>query len=205
MSGVTDLPFRQLRAFSGRRPRHHGDGGQRAPGPATATACANGQLAGILLPSSYNWRAARRAGWRKGRAWREQLGADIIDINMGCPAREVTGKLSGSALMRDLDHAAGPDRGGRRRRRRARDAEDAHSAGTRRAATPRARAARRGRRRAAHHRPRPHPLPVLQGRAPTGPSCAASRRRCASPSSSTATSSIRKAPRPRSTPPAPTP
>ena len=35
----------------------------------------------------------------------EALGADIIDINMGCPAREVTGKLSGSALMRDLDHA----------------------------------------------------------------------------------------------------
>ena len=33
------------------------------------------------------------------------MGADIIDINMGCPAREVTGKLSGSALMRDLDHA----------------------------------------------------------------------------------------------------
>jgi nifR3 family TIM-barrel protein len=33
------------------------------------------------------------------------LGADVIDINMGCPAREVTGKLSGSALMRDLDHA----------------------------------------------------------------------------------------------------
>jgi nifR3 family TIM-barrel protein len=32
-------------------------------------------------------------------------GADIIDINMGCPAREVTGKLSGSALMRDLDLA----------------------------------------------------------------------------------------------------
>ena len=26
---------------------------------------------------------------------------------MGCPAREVTGKLSGSALMRDLDHAVG--------------------------------------------------------------------------------------------------
>ena len=33
------------------------------------------------------------------------LGAEIVDINMGCPAREVTGKLSGSALMRDLDHA----------------------------------------------------------------------------------------------------
>jgi nifR3 family TIM-barrel protein len=33
------------------------------------------------------------------------MGADVVDINMGCPAREVTGKLSGSALMRDLDHA----------------------------------------------------------------------------------------------------
>jgi nifR3 family TIM-barrel protein len=35
----------------------------------------------------------------------EALGADIIDINMGCPSREVTGRLSGSALMRDPDHA----------------------------------------------------------------------------------------------------
>jgi len=35
----------------------------------------------------------------------EAKGADIIDINMGCPSREVTGKASGSALMRDLDHA----------------------------------------------------------------------------------------------------
>lgn len=35
----------------------------------------------------------------------EAEGADVIDINMGCPAREVTGKASGSALMRDLCHA----------------------------------------------------------------------------------------------------
>src|SRR6201998_4225151 len=35
----------------------------------------------------------------------ESTGADIIDINMGCPARHVTGGQSGSALMRDLDHA----------------------------------------------------------------------------------------------------
>jgi nifR3 family TIM-barrel protein len=32
-------------------------------------------------------------------------GAGIIDINMGCPAKKVTGGYSGSALMRDLDHA----------------------------------------------------------------------------------------------------
>src|ERR1700760_5004196 len=29
-------------------------------------------------------------------------GADVIDLNMGCPAREVTGAACGSALMRDL-------------------------------------------------------------------------------------------------------
>jgi nifR3 family TIM-barrel protein len=33
------------------------------------------------------------------------LGARIIDINMGCPAKQVTGGASGSALMRDPDHA----------------------------------------------------------------------------------------------------
>ena len=35
----------------------------------------------------------------------EGLGAAIIDINMGCPAKQVTTGYSGSALMRNLDHA----------------------------------------------------------------------------------------------------
>jgi nifR3 family TIM-barrel protein len=41
----------------------------------------------------------------EGARLAEAAGAEIIDINMGCPAREVTGGLSGSALMRDLDLA----------------------------------------------------------------------------------------------------
>lgn len=32
-------------------------------------------------------------------------GAALVDINMGCPARRVSGVLAGAALMRDLDHA----------------------------------------------------------------------------------------------------
>jgi nifR3 family TIM-barrel protein len=32
-------------------------------------------------------------------------GAALIDINMGCPARRVSGALAGAALMRDLDDA----------------------------------------------------------------------------------------------------
>ncbi|WP_269446557.1 tRNA dihydrouridine synthase DusB [Celeribacter halophilus] len=35
----------------------------------------------------------------------EDNGAQIIDINMGCPAKKVVSGYSGSALMRDLDHA----------------------------------------------------------------------------------------------------
>lgn len=35
----------------------------------------------------------------------EACGADLVDINMGCPAKRVTGGQAGSALMRDLDHA----------------------------------------------------------------------------------------------------
>jgi tRNA-dihydrouridine synthase B len=54
------------------------------------------QLAG----SEANWMA-------EGARIAVDLGADIIDINMGCPAREVTGKACGSALMRDLDLAVG--------------------------------------------------------------------------------------------------
>jgi tRNA-dihydrouridine synthase B len=50
--------------------------------------------------------AGREAHWMSlGARLAQDLGADIIDINMGCPARQVTGGLSGSALMRDLDHA----------------------------------------------------------------------------------------------------
>jgi tRNA-dihydrouridine synthase B len=50
--------------------------------------------------------AGREARWMsEGAKAAQGLGADIIDINMGCPAKQVTGGLSGSALMRDLDHA----------------------------------------------------------------------------------------------------
>ena len=35
----------------------------------------------------------------------EAGGAHVIDVNMGCPAKIVTGIASGSALMRDLNHA----------------------------------------------------------------------------------------------------
>jgi tRNA-dihydrouridine synthase B len=36
----------------------------------------------------------------------EAAGAEVVDINMGCPAKKVAGALAGAALMRDLDAAS---------------------------------------------------------------------------------------------------
>ena len=105
MTGVTDLPFRRLLFRLG------------APYVATEmVACA--ELArgrpdvmrraavGEGLPLMVVQLVGREAAWMaQGARLAEAAGAEIIDINMGCPAREVTGGLSGSALMRDLDKA----------------------------------------------------------------------------------------------------
>ena len=51
--------------------------------------------------------AARdRQGIAEAARQAQDCGAQWIDINMGCPCKRVTGGLAGSALMRDLDHAA---------------------------------------------------------------------------------------------------
>jgi len=50
--------------------------------------------------------AGREARWMAEAArMLEGQGARMIDINMGCPAKKVTNGYSGSALMKDLDHA----------------------------------------------------------------------------------------------------
>jgi nifR3 family TIM-barrel protein len=106
MSGITDAPFRRLAARLGAglvisEMIASEDLARERPRVLRRTEGAEVRPFVIQL-------AGREAHWMAEGARRAQaLGADIIDINMGCPAREVTGKLSGSALMRDLDHAVG--------------------------------------------------------------------------------------------------
>jgi len=104
MSGVTDAPFRRLAGELGAGlvvsemtasdDLVHGRPMSRLRCEATGIGPHVVQLAGCET----HWMA-------EGARIAEAAGADIIDINMGCPARHVTGGQSGSALMRDLDHA----------------------------------------------------------------------------------------------------
>ncbi len=104
MSGITDAPFRRtvLRLGAGlvvsemvaseAIAKNHKIFRRKAE--MTGSDCNVIQLAG------------REAYWMgEGARVAEDLGAHMIDINMGCPARNVTNGLSGSALMRDPDHA----------------------------------------------------------------------------------------------------
>jgi tRNA-dihydrouridine synthase B len=101
MAGVTDRPFRQLcRQFgagyavsemvtsrrdlwhtlkTSRRANHEGE-----PGPIAV------QIAGTDAPMM-----------AEAAAYNIDRGAQIIDINMGCPAKKVCNKWAGSALMQD--------------------------------------------------------------------------------------------------------
>jgi nifR3 family TIM-barrel protein len=105
MTGVSDLPFRRAASrlgaayvatemvacetFASRRP----DVVRRA-------------AVGDGLPLTVIQLVGREARWiARAAEIAEAAGAEIIDLNMGCPCKEVTGALSGSALMRDLDHA----------------------------------------------------------------------------------------------------
>jgi len=104
MSGITDAPFRRLAA-------------QLGAGLVVSEMTASDDLVNGKPMSRLRCEAAGigahvvqlagcQAHWMaEGARIAEGAGADIIDINMGCPARHVTGGQSGSALMRDLDHA----------------------------------------------------------------------------------------------------
>ena len=104
MSGVTDAPFRRLVAGLGAGLVIS----EMTASEGLAEGCADALLRaeGRGLDTHVVQLAGCEARWM-GEAARiaEASGAAVIDINMGCPARHVTGAQSGSALMRDLDHA----------------------------------------------------------------------------------------------------
>ena len=105
LAGITDLPFRQLVSRFG-------------AGWVVSEMVASQEMVqakpgvreraelGFDQSNTAVQLAGRDAHWMAEAARVvEANGAAMIDINMGCPAKKVTNGYSGSALMKDLDHA----------------------------------------------------------------------------------------------------
>jgi nifR3 family TIM-barrel protein len=104
MAGITDLPFRRAAARfgAGLVVSEMIASELLAEGNPGATLRAEGEGVGLHVVQL----AGCEARWlAEGARIAEAAGADIIDINMGCPAKHVTSGQAGAALLRDLEHA----------------------------------------------------------------------------------------------------
>ena len=104
MAGITDAPFRHIA-------QRYGAAlvvSEMVASAELAKGGAESELRAVMNAEGPRvvQLAGREAHWMaEGAKIAEANGADIIDINMGCPSKRVTTGLCGSALLRDLDHA----------------------------------------------------------------------------------------------------
>ena len=106
MTGITDLPFRVLASKLG--------AAYVATEMVASAELARGRpdvvrraaVGGGLPLTVIQLVGGDPAVMAEGARMAERAGADIIDLNFGCPAKEVTGAACGSALMRTPERAA---------------------------------------------------------------------------------------------------
>lgn len=105
LAGITDLPFRTMvKSFGAGLVVSEMIASQELV-QARPSARAKAEL-GLTVEGTAVQIAGREAHWMAECARMVAAnGAKIIDINMGCPAKKVTSGYSGSALLKDLDHA----------------------------------------------------------------------------------------------------
>ncbi len=116
MAGVTDAPFRAEALAMGAPAAvsemvaceallaNRADMTRRA---APLTRHGESRSPDVMRSPDIRQLAGREPKWMKlGAARAREDGVDIIDINMGCPAKQVTGAAAGAALMRDPDLCA---------------------------------------------------------------------------------------------------
>ena len=105
MTGITDLPFRRLAsklgaAYVATEMVAARELARERPDVVRRAAVGEG------LPLTVIQLVGRDpAAMAEGARMAEKAGADIVDLNFGCPAKEVTGVAAGSALMRTPDLA----------------------------------------------------------------------------------------------------
>lgn len=107
LAGITDLPFRELVSRFGAGLVVSEMVASQEMVQAKASMRERAEL-GLNAANTSVQLAGREAHWMAEAARKvEANGAALIDINMGCPAKKVTNGYSGSALLKDLDHALG--------------------------------------------------------------------------------------------------
>jgi tRNA-dihydrouridine synthase B len=107
MAGVSDYPYRQLIRQMGVEllytemvsSKGYGYGNKRTAELIEFDKGRNGKIAVQIFGEEPEFMARAAAGIS------EEYNIDIIDINMGCPARKIVKNGAGSALMKDLDLA----------------------------------------------------------------------------------------------------
>ncbi|MGD9592125.1 MAG: tRNA dihydrouridine synthase DusB [Candidatus Berkiella sp.] len=101
MAGVTDRPFRQLckNLGAGLAVSEMVGANSLLHGSEKTKRRANHE--GETRPCSVQIVGADPKMMAQAAAYNEAQGAEIIDINMGCPAKKVCNTLSGSALLKD--------------------------------------------------------------------------------------------------------
>lgn len=105
LAGITDLPFRTLvSGFGAGRVVSEmiGSGEFLTARPGTRE---KAELGAGIANTSVQLAGRTPDAMAEAARMVEGMGAQVIDINMGCPAKKVVGGYSGSALLRDLDHA----------------------------------------------------------------------------------------------------
>lgn len=105
MTGVTDLPFRRAAARQGASYMATemvacAELARSRPDVLRRAAIGEGLPLMVIQLVGHD-----PAVVAQGARLAQLAGAHVIDLNFGCPAKEVTGFQSGSALMRDLEHA----------------------------------------------------------------------------------------------------
>ena len=105
MSGVTDLPFRRLVKKFGAPLVISEMIASRAMILQTRDSLKKCQKDEAIYPMSVQLAGCDPEVMAEAAKLNEDLGADIIDINFGCPVKKVVNGFAGSALMKDEDLA----------------------------------------------------------------------------------------------------
>ncbi|MFT6106622.1 MAG: tRNA-dihydrouridine synthase B [Rickettsiales bacterium] len=105
MSGVSDLPFRRLVKSFGASLVISEMIASRAMIIKTKDSLKKCQKDEAIFPMSVQLAGCDPEVMAEAAKINEDLGADIIDINFGCPVKKVVNGFAGSALMKDEDLA----------------------------------------------------------------------------------------------------